>query len=133
MIISIPAIQPLPCVTLHTPCDRILNPRNSDHQPVSSSPLYSTVPSRTHLRKHPHLDLILPMIHRIGDPEIGSSIDDPGDEALRAGDIKPLFGCQRQGEWEEHVHLGVRGLGWWLWSVRRVEIVDQNFLGQRPC
>jgi hypothetical protein len=48
------------------------------------------------------------MIHRIGDPEIGSPIDDPGDEALRAGDIKPLFRCQRQGEWEEHVHIGDR-------------------------
>lgn len=109
MIISIPAIQPLPCVTLHTPCDRILNPRATAIS-LPHPPILPGFPHfhKTHLRKHPHLDLILPMIHRIGDPEIGSSIDDPGDEALRAGDIKPLFRCQRQGEWEEHVHLGRR-------------------------
>ena len=69
------------------------------------------------------------MIHRIGDPEIGSPIDDPGDEALRSGDIKPLFRCQRQGEWEEYVHLHDRRMMVVL-VMSEIGIVDQNFLAR---
>lgn len=111
MLISISAFNLCPAKSaLHTPCDRILNPETTTISLLHLSNLPALcIRTQTHLRKHPHLDLILSMIHRIGDAEIGSPIDDPGNEALRPGDIKPLFGRQRQGEWKEHVHLGVRG------------------------
>ena len=57
-----------------------------------------------HLRKHPHLDLFLLSVHRVGDSKVGSTVDDPCDETLRADNVEPLFWRQRQWEWEEHVH-----------------------------